>query len=151
MTDPTQPGAAAAPSPEPPQAEEEPAGIDAATADDEAVSEAATRPAQGPQGPGAEPERDRTFLLAVVLVAVMLVFLWIGGTALWGMRRQISGLQARLDRVEASLADETRARNRAALGRIRADLRALRETLPPELAERVDRAAKALSGVESEL
>ncbi len=151
MTDPTQPGAVETPVPDPARAEEPLAGIDAATADDEAVSEAATRPAQGPQGPGGGPERDRTFLVAVVLVAVMLVFLWIGGTALSEMRRQISGLRARLDRVEAALADEARARNRAALGRVRADLRALRETLPPELAERVDRATEALSGVEAEL
>ncbi|GAB6063220.1 hypothetical protein [Deferrisoma palaeochoriense] len=131
--------------------EELPGDVAAALADREAVEEAAAGPAAGAPPRPRESERDRAFLGMVVLAAVVLVFLWIGGTALWGMRRQMGALEARLGSLEAGLAAEARTRNRAAVGRILADLEALRQSLPADQADRLEDASRALRDVASDL
>ncbi len=131
--------------------EDLPDDVAAASADREAVEEAVASPAAGAPSPRRETERDRVFLGMVVLAAVVLVFLWIGGTALWGMRRQMGALEARLGALEAGLAAEARTRNRAAAGRILADLEALRQSLPADQARRLEEASRALRAVASDL
>ncbi len=124
----------------------------AAVAEEQREVEAAA--ARGP-GPAPRPRKgdggDRVFFLGVLVLAVMLVSIWIGGTALWALRQDLAAATSRLDRLESRLEGEALARNLAGVRRARAELSALAETLPPELRPRLSPAAAALESLEQEL
>ena len=123
----------------------------AAVAEEQREVEAAAsrRPEAAPQP--REEDGGRVFFLGVLVLAVMLVSIWIGGTALWALRQDLAAATGRLDRLEARLDGEARARNLAGVRRARAELSALAETLPPELRSRLTPAAAALDSLEQEL
>ncbi len=117
----------------------------------EVEAAAARRPASAMPPPREAEKADRVFFLAVLVLAVMLVSIWIGGTALWALRQDLAAVAGRLDRLESRMDGEARARNLAGVRRARAELSALAETLPPELRPRLDPAAAALDSLEQEL
>ena len=110
------------------------------------VEEAARRP---PRPEPARRERaDRSFLMAVLVLAVVLVALWMGGTALWSLRQDLRAVEVRIDRLQDRLETSVEARNRAVVRRALADLRSLRPTVSGDLAESLDRAEQALRSLE---
>lgn len=108
------------------------------------VEEAARRPAVGGAESSPRGRGDRTFLLAVLALGILLFFGWAGGTAILQLRRDVTALEARLAEVQADAQRAERLRARASLGRARADLEALRDALPPDLATELGPAFPAL-------
>ncbi len=110
------------------------------------VDEAARRPPRS--GPGPRDRADRSFLMAVLVLGVVVVALWMGGTALWSFRQDLRAVQVRIDRLQERLETSVESRNRAVVRRALADLRSLRPTLPEDLSDSLDRAEKALESLE---
>ncbi len=114
------------------------------------VEAAAQTPAAGAVRP-PEQKTDRAFLWGVLGLVLLLVLGWLGGTAVWQLRRDLRSLEGRLAGAQAHTARVETLQARAALLRVRADLEALRQTLPPELAAEVERADAILGGVAGQL
>ncbi len=139
--------------PEPPPVQQDPADgaaleedFSAIQEEQQEVEEAARRPPR-PE-PGTRERADRSFLMAVLVLGVMVVALWIGGTALWSLRQDLRAVEVRIDRLQERLETSVGSRNRAVVRRALADLRSLRPTLPDDLAGSLDRAEKALESLE---
>ncbi|MBE0618821.1 MAG: hypothetical protein IH608_13010, partial [Proteobacteria bacterium] len=78
-------------------------------------------PAAGSVAHGRQ-EGDRAFLYGALGLALLLVFGWLGGTAVWQLRRDLRTLEGRLAGAQAHVARVESLQARAALLRVRADL-----------------------------
>lgn len=110
------------------------------------VEAAALVPATGNPAPRAR-EADRTVVLGVVALVLFLLLGWLGGTAVWQLRRDLGALEARVGASEGRAARNEQIQARAALLRVQADLEALRQSLPADAAEDVLRAESLLRQV----
>lgn len=110
------------------------------------VDAAALVPAAGTPAPRAR-EADRTVALAVVALVLFLLLGWLGGTAVWQLRRDLAALEARLEASEGRASRSEQIQARAALLRVQADLEALRQSLPADAAEDVAQAESLLRQV----
>jgi len=110
------------------------------------VEAAAELPAAGaPSLRGRGP--DRSFVFGALGLALLLAFGWLGGTAVWQLRRDLRALEGRLAGAQERASRVESHQARAALLRVRADLEALRQTLPADLAGEVTRADAILGEV----
>ncbi len=114
------------------------------------VDEAAARPARGRARP-RDAARDRAFPLAVLVLAVVLVLGWIGGTTMWTLRRELGALQARVGEIERRQELDRRMRDLASVRRALAEIESLRRTLPPEIAPELDPAGRSLEALQRRL
>jgi hypothetical protein len=103
-----------------------------------------------PEAPSALPFRlpDRRLLLAAAAVVFLAL---IGALLLFQARRDVSALQGELRALRAEVRRSQVLRDRGAVLRVRAELQALRQTLPPDLAPEVDKADALMGGIDERL
>ncbi|GAB4256225.1 MAG: hypothetical protein Kow0092_02110 [Deferrisomatales bacterium] len=117
-----------------------------AVAEEEAViEEAASRPAAGTRA--RRDETDRLFLFAILALAVVLFLGWIGGTAIWQLRRDLAAVEGSMAGLESRAQRFELRQSRAGLLRVRADLEVLQATLPERWSREVARADQILAEV----
>ncbi|MHB8765977.1 MAG: hypothetical protein ACYDA8_16800 [Deferrisomatales bacterium] len=126
-------------------------GLAPARAEESAVDEAASRPAAGAPGGRPRPEREGGFLLAVAALAALFLFAWVGGTAVWQLRRDLATLDQKLQGLEERSRRLEVDQARGVLLRVGADLQTLGAALPPGLGAEVARAQALLEEVRGQL
>ncbi|NTU60474.1 MAG: hypothetical protein HGA98_05395 [Deltaproteobacteria bacterium] len=130
-------------------AETDATGSDPDAAGDDAPAFAAAESPPEPQ-PAAAPADNglkRILIGAGVAVVVVLVgagFLWKTSSDLGALRREVAVLKAQTQRAQV-------AQQRGSLLRVRAELQALRQTLPPDLSLDLDKAEALLVGIDERL
>lgn len=110
------------------------------------VDAAALLPAAGAPAPRTR-EANRTAVLGVVALVLVVLLGWLGGAFVWQLRRDLAALEARLAASEGRAARSEQIQARAALLRVQADLEALRQNLPADGAEQVAQAQVLLRRV----
>jgi hypothetical protein len=83
--------------------------------------------------------------------AVVLLFTLIGALLLFQARRDVSALQGELKALRVEVRRSQVLQDRGAVLRARAELQALRQTLPPDLAPEIDKADGILGGIDARL
>lgn len=114
----------------------------------DAESERAAPPPREPPPPTPSKGVDRRLLVAAA-AAVLLVLL--GVLLLVQARRDVSSLQGELKALRAEVRRSQVLQDRGAVLRVRAELQALRQTLPSALAPEVDKADQALGAIDERL
>lgn len=107
----------------------------------------------GPSEPDVEePTRDQGWRVpALVGLALLLLVTLVGGVSVWKTREEVAALRAELQTVKEGARRTELLQARSALGRANAELTPLRESLPPELLEDLEKAQGLLNGLSERL